>query len=57
MRKLVYMLPFVTGLFFATSCGDEDYRNPTNVVNEYMKEHSRILTSSDLGWRFDYYPN
>lgn len=57
MRRLVYLLPLVAGMIFPTSCADEDYREPTGIVNAYMAEHSQILTSSEKGWRFDYYPN
>ena len=57
MKKFKYILPLVATLFLATSCDEEDYRNPSEIVNDYISEHRELLTSSELGWRFDYSPD
>lgn len=57
MKKIAYILPLVAGLALTTACDDEDYRNPSAIVNDYIGEHTQLLTSSEKGWRFDYYPN
>lgn len=57
MKKLLYVLPLVAALFFTTACDEEDYRDPSAIVGDYMNEYRALLTSSELGWRFDYYPN
>lgn len=57
MKKFVYILPLMATLFFTTACEDEDYRDPSTIVGDYMNEFHSILTSSELGWRFDYFPN
>lgn len=57
MKKLVYILPLVATLFFTTACDEEDYRDPSTIVDNYMSEFRTLLTSSELGWRLDYSPN
>lgn len=57
MKKLKHILPLMAVLFSLTACEDEDYRNPSAIVNEYIQEHWQLLTSSELGWRFDYSPD
>lgn len=55
MKRLIYILPLVATLFVA--CDEEDYRNPSAIVGNYMNEYHELLTSAEQGWRFDYYPN
>lgn len=57
MKKFKYILPLVATLFLAASCDEEDYRNPSEIVSDYISEHRELLTSSDYGWRFDYSPD
>ena len=57
MKKFKYILPIVAALFLTTSCDEEDYRNPSQIVSDYISEHRELLTSSELGWRFDYSPD
>lgn len=57
MKKFRYILPLVATLFLTASCDEEDYRNPSEIVSEYISEHKELLTSSELGWRFDYSPD
>lgn len=56
-RIAYYIMPLLAVVVLATACDDEDYRNPSGVVNSYVSEHLELLTSSELGWRFDYSPN
>lgn len=57
MKKIIYILPLLSILFGTTACDEEDYRNPSVIVGDYMNEYAELLKSSELGWRFDYYPN
>ena len=57
MKKFKYILPLLATVFLATACDEEDYRNPSEIVNEYIREHKELLTSSEYGWRFDYSPD
>lgn len=57
MKKIAYILPLLATLFLFTACDDEDYRDPSAIVGDYINEHAELLKSSELGWRFDYYPN
>lgn len=57
MKKIKYILPLVATLFLTASCDEEDYRNPSEIVDEYISEHKELLTSSEQGWRFDYSPD
>lgn len=57
MKKIIYILPLLATLFLTTACDEEDYRNPSAIVGDYMNEYAELLKSSELGWRFDYYPN
>lgn len=57
MKKFIYILPLMAGLLFTTACDDDDYRDPSGIVNNYMDEYKQILTADTLGWRFDYYPD
>ncbi len=57
MKKFKYILPLVAALFLTASCDEEDYRNPSKIVSDYISEHKELLTSSELGWRFDYSPD
>lgn len=57
MKKIAYILPLLAATFFATACDDNDYREPTSIVDNYINEHRQLLTSSELGWRLDYFPN
>ncbi|MBQ8607160.1 MAG: DUF4302 domain-containing protein [Bacteroidaceae bacterium] len=56
MKKFIYILPLMAGMLFATACED-DYRDPSGIVNDYMDEYKEMLASSEYGWRFDYYPD
>lgn len=57
MKKIVYILPLLATVFLATACDDDDYREPSAIVDNYIEEHRKLLTSSEYGWRLDYYPN
>ena len=57
MKKFKYILPLLATVFLTTACDEEDYRNPSEIVSEYIREHKELLTSSELGWRFDYSPD
>lgn len=57
MKRFIYILPLVATLFLAASCEDEDYREPDQIVSDYISEHKELLTGSELGWRFDYSPD
>lgn len=57
MKKFIYILPLLATLFLTASCEEEDYREPDQIVNEYIGEHKDLLTSSEFGWRFDYSPD
>lgn len=57
MKKLKHILPLMAVLFVVTACDDEDYRDPSAIADEYIQEHWQLLTSSELGWRFDYSPD
>lgn len=56
MKKIACILYLMAGLLFVASCED-DYREPTVIVNNYIKEYRDILTSEGCCWRFDYYPD
>ncbi len=57
MKRLVYILPLVATLFLTVACSEEDYRDPSTIVGNYMNEYHELLVNSEQGWRFDYYPN
>lgn len=56
-RIAYYIMPLFAVVVLATACDDEDYRNPSGIVNSYVDEHQNLLISSEYGWRFDYSPN
>lgn len=57
MKKRNYILPLLAALSLFTSCEDEEYRDPSATLENYISEHRQLLTSSEHGWRFDYSPN
>lgn len=58
MKTKNYIWAIATaGLCLFTACDDEDYRDPSAIVGDYISEYRELLISAEDGWRFDYYPN
>lgn len=57
MKRKNYIWALAAGLCLFAACDDEDYRDPSAIVGNYISEYRELLISAEEGWRFDYYPN